>query len=96
MNERQANAVADALHGTAWQSGGDIWLVMIPNHEGELIVITDDEIGVYRDEEDFEAGEALARTNGTLLIPQASLRFRPSAKASKLTTWPMPTTGPRP
>ena len=60
MNEQQANQVADVLHASAWNSGGGVWLVMIPNHEGELIVISDDEIGVYHDEEDFEEGEAIA------------------------------------
>ena len=29
MNEDQAIAIADALGAEAWQSGGDIWLVIL-------------------------------------------------------------------
>ena len=60
MNEEQANAVADALGGRAWQSGGNIWLVMIERNDGKMVVISDDVVCEYADQDAFEAGESSA------------------------------------
>jgi hypothetical protein len=36
MNEQAAEAVAKALRGRTWQSGGDIWLVLLDCADGRL------------------------------------------------------------
>lgn len=54
MNESQATAVAEALSGEAWQSGGDIWLVLLRRTDGKLTVISDEVICEYENEESFE------------------------------------------
>jgi hypothetical protein len=51
MNEEQANAIAAALGGEAWQSGGDIWLVLVHRQDGHLIVISDEVICEYESHE---------------------------------------------
>ena len=58
MNETQAVAVAQALGGEAWHSGGGIWLVRLTNPEGRLVVISDDLVGEYLDEDAFRDGAA--------------------------------------
>jgi hypothetical protein len=59
MNEKQATAVAEALGGEAWHSGGGIWLVRLTNPEGRLVVFSDDLVCEYKDEDAFRDGEAL-------------------------------------
>ena len=59
MNEQQAQAIADSLGGETWQSGGDIWLVTMRRDDGKVVVISDDAICLYADEEAFDRGEAL-------------------------------------
>jgi len=54
MNEEQANAVADALGGRTWQSGGDIWLVLIDRTDGKLVVVSDEVICEYANQEAFD------------------------------------------
>ena len=58
MNEQQATAIADALGGEAWQSGGGMWVVTINRSDGKLIGITDDAICMYADDTAFDRGEA--------------------------------------
>jgi len=54
MNEKQANVVAGALGGQAWQSGGGIWLVLLRQGNGKLVVISDEAVCEYDDEQHFE------------------------------------------
>jgi hypothetical protein len=54
MNEMQAKQVAEALSGETWQSGGGIWLVLIRQGNGKLIVISDESVCEYDDEKHFE------------------------------------------
>ena len=54
MNEEQANKVAEALGGSTWQSGGDIWLVLINRKDGRLVVISDDVVCEYANQESFD------------------------------------------
>ena len=42
MNQEQAEAIAAALNGETWQSGGDTWLALIRRDDGRIIVISDD------------------------------------------------------
>ncbi len=58
MTERQANAIADALDGESWQSGGGIWLVTINREDGKIVVLSGDAVCLYEDDEAFERGEA--------------------------------------
>jgi len=53
MNEAQATAIADALGGNAWNSGGNIWLVRVPKERGDMVVISDDVVCEYENEDAF-------------------------------------------
>jgi len=57
VDEDAAVAVAEALGGQAWQSGGGIWLVRIERTDGRLVIVSDDAVCEYADEEAFEANE---------------------------------------
>lgn len=54
MNEEQANTIARALGGETWQSGGDLWLVLINRADGRLVVISDEAIVEYENQEAFD------------------------------------------
>lgn len=71
MDERQANAIARALGGETWQSGGGIWLVLIHRADGRLVVLSDDAVCEYESEEAFDAG--LASASITLAPQEARL-----------------------
>jgi hypothetical protein len=58
MNQEQALAVADALGGDAWHSGGNIWLVRFRATDGRLVVISDEMAYEYADDTAFEEGRA--------------------------------------
>ena len=61
MDEHQATVVADALGGETWQSGGDIWLVILKRTDGKLVVISDEVVCEYESEEAFDDNKASAR-----------------------------------
>ncbi len=54
MNELQAKQIASALAGEAWQSGGGMWLVLLRQGNGKLVVISDEAVCEYEDEKHFE------------------------------------------
>jgi len=54
MNETQAEAVAKALRGDTWQSGGDIWLVVLRRSNGKVVVMSDEVVKEYDSEDAFE------------------------------------------
>lgn len=56
--ETNARAVAKALGGDAWQSGGGIWLTVITRTDGHLVVVSDDVICEYESETAFEQNRA--------------------------------------
>jgi hypothetical protein len=60
MNEIQATKIAEVLGGEIWQSGGEIWLVIIRRNDGHLVVISDEVICEYKDEKSFEENEAMS------------------------------------
>jgi hypothetical protein len=64
MNEAQAEAVAKALRGETWQSGGDIWLVVFRRSNGKVVVLSDEVVKGYDSEDAFEEDRASA----TLLL----------------------------
>ena len=54
MNEEQARAVAEAAGGETWQSGGNIWLVLCRRSDGKLVVLSDEAVSLYENDEAFE------------------------------------------
>jgi hypothetical protein len=54
MNEYQARQIAEALSGEIWQSGGGIWLVLLRQGNSKLVVISDEAVCEYDDEQHFE------------------------------------------
>jgi hypothetical protein len=56
MNEQQADAVAEALGGLTWNSGGGIWLVLKERSDGRLVAISDEIVCEYTSQADFESG----------------------------------------
>lgn len=58
MNEEQAKAVAEAIGGDPWQSGGDIWLVLCRRADGKLAVVSDEAVCLYEDDHAFETAQA--------------------------------------
>jgi hypothetical protein len=63
MTQQQAYAVAAALGGEAWQSGGNIWLVRFRGPDGQLVVISEDLVCEYEDDAGFDEGQP-AKTIG--------------------------------
>jgi len=59
MNEEQAKAVAQAIGGEPWQSGGDIWLVLCRRADGKLTAVSDEAVCLYDNDEAFESGRAV-------------------------------------
>ena len=58
VNEDQARAMAEALGGQTWQSGGGIWLVVLRRRDGSLVVNSDEVVCEYADDAAFEAALA--------------------------------------
>jgi hypothetical protein len=59
MTEEQAEVIADAFGGQSWQSGGGIYVVKIWRSDGRLVVIGDECVCNYEDEEGFEMADSL-------------------------------------
>jgi hypothetical protein len=66
MNEYQAKQIAEAFSGETWQSGGGIWLVLLRQGNGKLVVISDEAICEYDNEKRFEESKPAK----TILIRQ--------------------------
>jgi len=58
MSEEQAKTIAEALGGTAWNSGGDVYLVRVERTDGHLVVLSDEVICEYDGDEAFEENRA--------------------------------------
>ena len=65
MTEQQAAAVAEAIGGDVWQSGGGIWLVLRNRADGRMVVMSDESVCEYVDEDAFDRAEP---TNSLLLV----------------------------
>lgn len=57
MDEKAAKAVAEALGGSAWDSGGGIWLVRCERADGRVVLISDEAVCEYTDGETADQGE---------------------------------------
>ena len=60
MFEQEATAIADAIGGETWQSGGDTWLVILRKADGRVVALTDDCICEYESDDAFQDGRAVA------------------------------------
>jgi len=58
MNQKRAEAIADAFGGEAWQSGVGMWVVTLHRGDGKTIAMTDDAICLYEDDAAFDKGQA--------------------------------------
>ncbi|MDP1661223.1 MAG: hypothetical protein Q8L55_04835 [Phycisphaerales bacterium] len=72
MNEKRAEALAAALGGEAWQSGGGIWLVTL-NVGGKVVAFSGDCICEYQSEEAFD--ESRASKTIELTVPEDDERW---------------------
>jgi hypothetical protein len=60
MIEQEATAIAEAIGGETWQSGGDTWLVILRKADGRVVALTDDCICEYESDDAFQDGRATA------------------------------------
>ena len=58
MNEIEASSAAGALGGYEWQSGGGIWLVRLDRDDGSIVLISDDAVCEYQDDDAMQAGRS--------------------------------------
>jgi len=54
MDEKKAKAFAKVLGGNPWQSGGNIWLVVMDTSDGRVITFSDEVVIEYQSREAFE------------------------------------------
>ena len=54
MNEEEAEKTAEILGGSAWHSGGGIWLVTFERTDGKLVVLSDEVVCEYPNWASFE------------------------------------------
>jgi hypothetical protein len=57
MDEKAAKALAKAIGGEEWQSGGGTYVVAIRRPDGALVVFSDDLVAEYADDEAFDAAK---------------------------------------
>jgi hypothetical protein len=60
MDEEQAITAARALGGEPWQSGGDIWLVLFRRANGHVVVLSDEAVCEYSNEEALGTGQPVS------------------------------------
>jgi hypothetical protein len=58
MDEARATSIADALGGEPWQSGGGIWLVLLRRPDGHIVVLSDESVCEFDDQDAFDEGRA--------------------------------------
>ncbi len=54
MDAEKVGILAEALGGTSWNSGGGIHLVRLERTDGRLVIISDEAICEYEDEDAFD------------------------------------------
>ena len=54
MDEEQATAIAEAIGGAAWNSGGGMYLVRLEREDGHIVIISDEVINEYENEPAFD------------------------------------------
>ena len=61
MDEEKAEALVKLLGGETWQSGGNLWLVILRRADGKIVAISDELAAEYADEEALGAGEPVSQ-----------------------------------
>ena len=56
MDQSSADTIANILGGDSWNSGGEIWLVLLRRSDGRIVSISDESVNVYDDEEAMQTG----------------------------------------
>ena len=56
MDEEKAESLAKLLGGETWQSGGDVWLVILRRADGKIVAISGELVAEYADEEALALG----------------------------------------
>ena len=57
MAESDARAIAGILGGEVWNSGGDIYLVVLERADGRVVAISDDVVCEYANRDELETGQ---------------------------------------
>jgi hypothetical protein len=57
MDDEKAESLAKLLGGETWNSGGDIWLVILRRADGKIVAISDELVAEYADDEALGAEE---------------------------------------
>ena len=58
MDEQEAQAVAQALGGRTWNSGGEIWLVVFDRSDGKAVALSEEVVCEYENVEELQSGSA--------------------------------------
>ena len=61
MDEEKSEALAKLLGGETWQSGGDMWLVIIRRPDGKIVAMSDEVVAEYDSEDKLVDGEPTAQ-----------------------------------
>jgi len=54
VEQHEAESIANILGGNAWNSGGNIWLVRLERADEKLVVLSDEIVCEYANEDAFE------------------------------------------
>ena len=60
MDEQEAQAVAQALGGRTWNSGGEIWLVVFDRSDGKAVGLSEEVVCEYENGDELQSGSALS------------------------------------
>ena len=71
MHARRARALARALAGDAWNSGGGIWLAVVRRADGGVVAISDEVVCEYASEDDLVSGQP---ETSILLVAAAAVK----------------------
>ena len=57
MTEKDAVILADVLGGEPWQGEGDVWLMLVHRGDGRLVVMSDEAVTEYADDDAFSRNQ---------------------------------------
>ena len=60
MTEKDCKAIAKIVEGEPWQSGGNVWVVVIRRDNGSLVMMSDECVSDYKCQKDADQGLAIA------------------------------------
>jgi hypothetical protein len=56
MDESSAEAIAEILGGSTWNSGGGLWLVVLKRADGRAVAISDEAVNLFDNEDELQGG----------------------------------------